>query len=147
MGYKMIQDQPVEMALVRRCKKPSQMSQALDANGNSPAEARKPAKFRRCRTRMATSFNGCKTSYFKNNSVGVGKRVTVRSLDFYALGRTRYPVTALATKNIFLLVRYLIFSFILDKAVKHFITLFFRRYTKKMERIKHRGSAPIGIVE
>ena len=147
MGYQTIQDQPVKMSLVRRGKKPSQMSQALDAHGNSPAKTRKPAKIRGCRPRVATSFNGSKTPDFKYNSVWIGERVTVRSLDFYALCRTCYPVTALATKNIFLLIRYVILGFILNKAIKHFITLFLRRHTKKMGRTKFRGSAPIGIVE
>ena len=123
------------------------MSQALDAHRNSPAKPRKPAKIRGRRPRVAASFNGPKTPDFKNNSVGIGKRVTVRSLNFYALFRTCYPVTALATKNIFLLVRYDILGFILNKAVKHLVTLFFGRHTKKMGKTTLRGSAPIGIVE
>ena len=96
---------------------------------------------------MAASLSGSKTPNFKNYSMGVGKSVPVRSLDFYALGRTRYPVAALAAKDVFLPVRFFILGFILNKAVKHFIALFFRRHPKKMGRTELRGSAPIGIVE
>jgi len=135
LGYKTIQDQSVKTPLVRRCKKPSQMRKALDANSNSPAKTRKPAKFRRGRTRMAASLNGSKTPYFKNNSVGVGKGMLVRPLDFYALGRTRYHVMTLATKDVLLLIRCFLYGFILNKAVKHFIALFFRRHPKKMWKI------------
>jgi len=77
---------------------------------------------------MAASLDGSKTSNFKNYSMRVGKSVLVRSLDFYALGRTRYPVTALTAKDVFLLVRYFILGFILNKAVQHFIALFIGRH-------------------
>jgi hypothetical protein len=107
---------------------------ALDANSNSPAKAWKPAKFCRGRARMAAPLNGSKTPYFKYNSVWVGKGMLVRPLDFYAFIRTRYHVTALATKNVFLFLRRFLFGFILNKTVEHFIALFFRRHTKKMGR-------------
>jgi hypothetical protein len=84
---------------------------------------------------MAASLGGSKTSNFKNYSMGVGKSVLVRPLDFYAIGRTRYPVTALAAKDVFLPVRFFILGFILNKAVQHFIALFIRRHPKKMRRI------------
>ena len=60
---------------------------------------------------MAASLNGSKTPYFKNNSVRVGKSVPVRPLHFYALGRTRYYVMALATKDVFLLIRFFLLFF------------------------------------
>jgi hypothetical protein len=83
---------------------------------------------------MATSLNCSETPYFKNNSVGVDKGMFVRSLDFYAFSRTRYHVMTLATKDVFFLVRYFILGFILNKAFKHFIALFFRRHPKRCER-------------
>jgi hypothetical protein len=94
---------------------------------------------------MATSLNGSKTSNFKNYSMGVSKSMPVRPLNFYSLGRTRYPVTALAAKDVFLPVRFSILGFILNKAVKHFIALFFRRHPKKMGRTELRGFAPPAI--
>jgi hypothetical protein len=84
---------------------------------------------------MAASFDGSETSNFKNDSMGIGKSVPVRSLDFYALGRTRYSVTALAAKDVFLSVQCFILGFILNKAVQHFIALFIRRHPKKMRAV------------
>jgi len=136
LGHKTIQNQPMETVTIRRGKKPSQMRKAHDANSNSPAEALKPAKFPRGRTRMTASLNGSKTPYLKNNPVGVGKGVLMRPLDYYPLSRTRYDVMALTAKDIFLFIRLFLFGFILNKTVRHFIALFFMRQAEKAVRTR-----------
>jgi hypothetical protein len=88
---------------------------------------------------MAAALNAFKTSNFKNYSMGVGKSVPMSPLNFYAIVWTGYPVTALATKDVFLSVRFFILDFILNKAVQHFIALFIRRHPKKMGRIDING--------
>ena len=89
---------------------------------------------------MAASFNGGKTSDFKNDAMRIGKRMLVGPLDADAVVRTCEDVSALTAANIFLLLQCFLFGFVFNHTYRHFIVLIFRRHTKKIREIRIRWS-------
>ena len=79
------------------------------AIGNPPFKTRKPGEFFCWRTSIAAAGNSSKTSDLVDNAAGIGKRVLVRSLDFYALNRACNDLAALAAQNLFRPFRLFIF--------------------------------------
>lgn len=89
---------------------------------------------------MSASFNGGKTSDFKNNAMRIGKRMLVGSLDAYAVIRTREDVSALTAADIFLLLQCFLFGFVFNRTYRHVVVLIFRRNTKQIREIRIRWS-------
>jgi hypothetical protein len=108
--YEPFEYEPIKQVPSARDKHPSQMRQTQGAIANPPTVTGKPAKFIGKRPRISATLDRFETPDLKNDSVRVGKCVTVGSLNCNTIDGPGDSLMTLATKYIFFFLGLRFFS-------------------------------------
>jgi len=115
------------------------MGQAHGTKTHPPAVACKPGEFIGGGSGITAPLNIFKASDFKDNPVGIGKRVPVGALHRDPFGRAGNCLTALAAKDIFFLIGRWILRFFFKDVGMAVFTRAVRGDAKKMNAIGSGG--------